>query len=102
VDDARRVESGRSIHDRNGHRCGDGISGPLLGNDAAIQLPAPIFCASATGVGAANEIATAFAVGVGVGAPIGVEPPPQPVKMTSKVITSKEETAATSLADRVI
>jgi hypothetical protein len=73
------------------------ISGPLVGKDAAIQLPAPIFCATATGVGAANEMATAFAVGVGVGVTIGVEPPPQPVEMTSK-----EASKTTSHADRLI
>jgi hypothetical protein len=73
------------------------ISGPLLGNDAAIQLPAPIFCATATGVGAANEIATLFAAGVGVGVTIGVEPPPQPVEMITK-----EASKTTSHADRLI
>jgi hypothetical protein len=65
--------------------------------DVTIQLPAPIFCANATGVGAANEIATAFAMGVGVGVTIGVEPPPQPEEMTSK-----EASKTTSHADRLI
>ena len=73
------------------------ISGPPLGTDVTVQLPAPIFCAIATGVGAANEIATVLAVGVGVGATIGVEPPPQPVEMTSK-----EASKTTSHADRLI
>jgi hypothetical protein len=69
-------------------------------------------------VGAANATATVFAatgVGEGVAAGVGVgvggtgcaPPLPQPVAMASKpmlskAMTSKEETATTSLADRVI
>jgi hypothetical protein len=54
-------------------------------DDAVVQLPAPIFSAKATGVGAANVMVTELGTGVGVGPGVVIPLPPQPVEMINKL-----------------